>query len=83
MGFDWSQGTMECKARVDVAVSISMLAYEEEDIAICERMNSFKLLEMNLFQYQNFCPGHGYGVEIDLPITGFAAPFFQSHPLPP
>jgi hypothetical protein len=52
---------MECKARVDVAVSISMLAYEEEDNVIRERMNSFKLLEINLFQYQTSAPVMGMG----------------------
>jgi hypothetical protein len=63
MGFDRSQGSMECKARVDVAVTISMLTYEA-DMVICERMSTLKLLEINLFQYQNFCPGHGCGERI-------------------
>ena len=31
MGFDWSQGSMEWNATVDEEMSISMVAYEEEE----------------------------------------------------
>jgi len=45
---------MDCQARVDVTMSISMLAYKEEDKVICKRMSSFQLLEINLVQHENF-----------------------------